>query len=231
MREVMRQEKKYLLSSEQLCSLQNTFEKVLHPDPHNGKEGYRVRSLYFDTMQERDFYEKEDGLEIRRKLRLRIYGPDDAFAMLEMKQKQGENQKKRSLRLKREEAISMTEGRYSCLLNYTDPFAAECYGLMNMMCYRPKSVVEYRRKAYIAKENSTRLTFDFDIRATESDFRLFSPKLNMYPVLHPYLSVLEVKYSGFMLSYIKDIVSREGKSALSVSKYCLSRSVGLHYLF
>lgn len=231
MREVLRQERKYLLSYEQFHSLDHLFGQVLHPDPHNGTEGYRVRSLYFDTMQERDFYEKEDGLEVRRKLRLRIYDPGDEFAMLEMKQKQGENQKKRSLRLTRAEAEEMTRGRYGCLLNYGDAFARECYGIMNIMGYRPKSIVEYRRKAYIARENSTRLTFDFDIRATESNFNLFDGKLNMYPVLDPYLAVLEVKFNGFMLSYIKDLISRQGKSALSVSKYCLSRSVGLHYLF
>ena len=99
MNEVLRQEKKYLLSYDQFRRLDHTFEQVLHPDSHNGKMGYPIRSLYFDTMQERDFYEKEDGLEIRRKIRLRTYSLDSDFAMLEMKQKQGENQKKRSLRL------------------------------------------------------------------------------------------------------------------------------------
>lgn len=231
MNEVLRQEKKYLLSLEQYRRLDNTFEKVLRPDVHNGAEGYRIRSLYFDTMQERDFYEKEDGLEIRRKIRLRIYSPDSDFAMLEMKQKQGENQKKRSLRLSREDAMELADGRYSCLLGYEDPFARECYGLMNIHCYRPKSIVEYRRKAYVASENKTRITFDTDIRATESDFRIFSPTLNLYPVFDSYLAVMEVKYNGFLLSYIKKMVSLEGKSPTSVSKYCLSRSVGLHYLF
>lgn len=231
MREVLRQEKKYLLSYLQFRNVDHLFGQVLRPDSHNGISGYPIRSLYFDTMQERDFYEKEDGLEIRRKIRLRIYDPKADFAMLEMKQKQGENQKKRSLRLSRQDAEELTEGRYSCLLRYEDSFAQECYGLMNVMHYRPKSIVEYRRKAYVASENKTRITLDFDIRATESDFRIFSPNLNMYPVLDAYLAVLEVKYSGFMLSYIKDIISREGKSPVSVSKYSLSRSVGLHYLF
>lgn len=231
MREVLRQEKKYLLSYLQFRNVDHLFGQVLRPDSHNGISGYPIRSLYFDTMQERDFYEKEEGLEIRRKIRLRIYDPKADFAMLEMKQKQGENQKKRSLRLSRQDAEELTEGRYSCLLRYEDSFAQECYGLMNVMHYRPKSIVEYRRKAYVASENKTRITLDFDIRATESDFRIFSPNLNMYPVLDAYLAVLEVKYSGFMLSYIKDIISREGKSPVSVSKYSLSRSVGLHYLF
>ncbi len=93
MKEVLRQEKKYLLSLEQYRRLDNTFEKVLRPDEHNGTRGYLIRSLYFDTMQERDFYEKEDGLEIRRKIRLRTYSPDSDYAMLEMKQKQGKIRK------------------------------------------------------------------------------------------------------------------------------------------
>ncbi|MDY2653603.1 MAG: polyphosphate polymerase domain-containing protein [Eisenbergiella porci] len=231
MNEVLRQEKKYLLSYDQFRRLDHTFEQVLHPDSHNGKMGYPIRSLYFDTMQERDFYEKEDGLEIRRKIRLRTYSPDSDFAMLEMKQKQGENQKKRSLRLDREDAEALSRGEYSCLLHYTDSFAMECYGLMNMLCYRPKAIVEYQRKAYVTSENKTRITFDFAIKATESDFRLFSPVLNQNPVLDPYLVVMEVKYNGFMLSYIKQMVSLEGKTPTSVSKYCLSRSAGLHYLF
>ena len=231
MREVLRQEKKYLMSYEQFRKLDNTFEKVLHPDPHNGVMGYAVRSLYFDTLQERDFYEKEDGLEIRRKIRLRTYDPASDFAMLEMTQKQGDNQKKRSLRVSREDAIELSQGRYGCLLGYEDPFAKECYGLMTMMLYRPKSIVEYQRKAYIASENKTRITFDFDIKATESDFRIFAPDLNQNPVMDKYLVVMEVKYSGFMLSYIKKMVSLEGKSPLSVSKYSLSRSASLHFLF
>ena len=231
MSEVLRQEKKYLLSYDQFRRLDHQLMQVLHPDSHNGTDGYAVRSLYFDTLQERDCYEKEDGLEVRRKIRLRTYDPDSSFAMLEMKQKQGENQKKRSLRLTRADAEELCRGNYSGLLRYEDSFARECYGIMNMMCYRPKSIVEYQRKAFVAKENQTRITFDFSIRATESDFRIFSPDLNQYPVLDPYLVIMEVKFNRFLLSYIKELVGREGKSPVSVSKYCLSRSIGLHYMY
>lgn len=231
MNEVLRQEKKYLLTHEQFRRMDHLFGQVLHPDEHNGANGYCVRSLYFDTLDEKDFYDKEDGIELRRKIRLRIYAPDNDFAMLEMKQKQGEKQKKRSLKISRADAQALCQGDYSCLLNYDSAFARECYGLMNMLCYRPKSIVEYRRRAYVAHENKTRITFDFNIQATESDFRLFSKQLNMAPVFDPYLTVLEVKFNGFLLSYIKQIVSMEGKLPTSVSKYCLSRSTGLHYLF
>lgn len=61
MNEVLRQEKKYLLSYDQFRRLDHTFEQVLRPDSHNGTYGYPIRSLYFDTMQERDFYERKTG--------------------------------------------------------------------------------------------------------------------------------------------------------------------------
>lgn len=48
--------------------------------------------------------------------------------MLEMKQKQGPNQLKRSLKISREDAICLTKGDYSPLLKYKEDFAAEYYG-------------------------------------------------------------------------------------------------------
>ena len=45
----------------------------------------------------------------------------------------------------------------------------------------------------------------------------------MNPVLDPYDVVLEVKYNGFLLDYIKGIINSIDKSELSVSKYVLAR--------
>ena len=213
-----------LLSSFQFCETYSTL-----PDIHNGARGYPIRSLYFDTLDDQDFKEKIDGVELRRKIRLRIYDPAANFAMLEMKQKQGNYQKKRSLRISRSDALELSAGCYRSLLGYRDPFAAECFGLMHTRCYRPKTIVEYQRKAYIARENKIRITFDQEIRANEACFDLFSPKLDLYPVLDPFNGVLEVKYNGFLLSYIKALVSGTDRSELSVSKYCLARSAGLKF--
>ncbi|MGI5959140.1 MAG: polyphosphate polymerase domain-containing protein [Massiliimalia sp.] len=229
MNEVYRQEKKYFMTLFDMKKLSGKLDSIMLQDSHNGAEGYRIRSLYFDTINEKDYGEKIDGLELRRKIRLRIYDPNGDFAMLEMKQKQGSYQKKRSLRLEREDAVELSKGRYDSLLKYSNPFAAECYGLMCMQCYRPKTIVEYKRKAYIAKENKIRITFDHEIRATETTLDLFSPTLNLYPVLDSFNGILEVKYDGFLLSYIKDAVNEANRSELSVSKYCLARSASLKF--
>ena len=231
MNEITRKERKFLITSEQMYHDTHVLSQVLREDPHNRGDGYMIRSLYFDTPDDRDFHEKEDGIELRRKLRLRCYAPDADFAVLEMKQKQGDSQRKRSLRMARADAQRLIQGDYSVLLRYAEPFAAECFGMLHMYAYRPKSVVEYRRKAYVAKENKIRITYDHHIIGTESCFDIFSRDLLQNPLLYPSLVVVEVKYNGFLLSYIKDMMERCNASELSVGKYSLSRALSKHYQF
>lgn len=228
---VLRQEKKYLMAAEEALRLKAKLERVISADPHNGSEGYMVRSLYFDTLMDKDYQEKLAGAELRRKLRLRIYSPEDDFALLEIKQKQGAYQLKRSMKINREHAQLLAEGDYSPLTGYEEPFAWEVYGILNMSIYRPKTIVEYRRSAFVMKENSIRITFDSRIEATECSRDLFDRELLLCPVLEPWKVILEVKYDGFLLSYLKDILQTADKSELAVSKYCQARAITNHNLY
>lgn len=231
MNEVLRQEHKFLINQRSMYCLAKDLALIMEEDPHNRGVGYPIRSLYFDSLEDRDYEDKEDGIELRRKIRLRCYSPGDSFAMLEMKQKQGGLQKKRSLRMSRGDAVRLIGGNYGVLLGYSEPFAAECFGLMNMYVYRPKAVVEYKRRAFIAKENNIRITFDHSIICSESRFNIFAPDLVENSALDPYLAVLEVKYNGFLPSYIKDILQSVNESESSVGKYSLSRAISKHYTF
>ena len=231
MHEVLRQEKKFLIDLPNYYQLSHRLAQIMPEDPHNHGDGYPIRSLYYDSLDDRDYEEKEDGVELRRKIRLRCYSPDADFAVLEMKQKQGAMQKKRSLRLPRADAARLIARDYSPLLQSGSAFARECYVIMQTQCYLPRAVVEYRRRAFIAKENAIRITFDHHIIGTESNLNIFSPALPQYSVLDPGLVVLEVKYNGFLLSYLKDVLNECGASESSVGKYCLARTVSRHYRF
>lgn len=231
MRSISRKEKKFLVDVASAKKLEGALAGVLAPDPHNGSRGYPIRSLYFDTLHDRDFAEKVFGTDPRRKVRLRLYDPLADFALLELKQKQGENQLKRSLPLNHAEACRLIAGDYDVLRGRPEPFAAEMHALMSINGYRPKAIVEYDRTAFIAKENKTRITFDRSIRATEVNMDVFDPKLCMYPVFDPFNVVLEVKFDGFLLSYVRAVLNMADKSELSVSKYCLARSMRMSYQF
>lgn len=226
MNQVFRREVKFLLSITQGYQLEARLSSLLSKDPHCGPWGYQVRSLYFDTVNDKDFKEKEDGLNLRRKLRLRIYDPRADFAMLELKQKQGAYQKKRSLRLSRKDAEMLISGNYGVLMKDSlkeEDLAAECYAIMQGQCYRPKVIVEYNRMAYIAKEGQTRITLDRSIRANEGNMNLFDEALSLYPVFDLSAVILEVKYSGFLLDYIRQILCTADQPEISLSKYYMAR--------
>ena len=54
MNRVFREEKKYLISLPEALQACHRLAQVMHEDPHNGISGYPVRSLYFDTLDDRD---------------------------------------------------------------------------------------------------------------------------------------------------------------------------------
>ena len=81
-KKVFRQERKFLISGEQYYRFSRQFAELFKEDSHNGKDGYMVRSLYFDTLGNKDFEEKLAGVECRRKMRLRIYSPQSRTALL-----------------------------------------------------------------------------------------------------------------------------------------------------
>ncbi|MCI9608852.1 MAG: polyphosphate polymerase domain-containing protein [Oscillibacter sp.] len=222
---VLRREEKYLLTLREALQCAARFEKVLTPDHFSRDGAYKIRSLYFDTADDRDFHDKLTEQNCRQKIRLRIYSPGDRHVKLELKQKENVYQRKRSLLITRADALALAEGRYSVLLNYEDPFAGEMFILLTEGCYRPRTIVEYSRRAFMAKENNIRLTFDSDIRALEGDCRLFSPGLPFYPVLPGDQVVFEVKYNQFLLGYIMDVIRCVDRRSVSASKYCLGRSL------
>ena len=86
-------------------------------------------------------------------------------------------------------------------------------------------MIEYQRKAFVAKENSTRVTLDSNVRVSESHFDLFDEHPALYPAMSPFHVIMEVKYQGFLLDYIQDIINQVQGTEVAVGKYMMSRSV------
>lgn len=227
---IARKEEKYMVSRFEYSKLLHFFKQSMRQDAHNGIKGYNVRSLYFDSLFDDDFYEKEDGIEKRKKIRLRLYDLQSSYVKLELKEKEGENQKKTSLKMPKEDAEALISGKYSVLLKYKEPLINQVFYLMNRDCYQAKTIIEYKREAFIADGNEIRITFDSDIRATESCFNLFSENLCLNPVFPENYVVMEVKYNQFLFSYVKDILKKCNVPRQSVSKYCLGRSQTIDYV-
>lgn len=227
MLDVLREEKKYTISMMTALHLKNRIENVMHGDSFNGNDKYMVRSLYFDSIFDKDYFEKQAGTNYHKKIRLRIYNPKSMSAKLELKEKSGTMQRKRSLKVSKEHALALIKGDYEVLKNYEEELAEELYIIMTTGLYVPRCIVEYDRIAFGVPENNIRITFDSRVRSSEGNFDLFSESLITYPVIHEDDVILEVKYNNFLLSYVKDLIKNIDKAEVSASKYCMARAYGL----
>ena len=55
MNEVLRQERKFLIGLPDYYYHSGNLAKFMLEDPHNRGDGYPIRSLYFDSLEDRDF--------------------------------------------------------------------------------------------------------------------------------------------------------------------------------
>ena len=67
---VTREEKKFLINIDEFRSKSHYLDMLMIQDEHNGTDGYIIRSLYFDTIYDDDFFEKLEGVETRRKIQI-----------------------------------------------------------------------------------------------------------------------------------------------------------------
>ena len=218
---VFRKELKYVMYAHEFAALRPSLEALLYRDNHGGDFGYPVRSLYFDSYNDRDYYDAVDGLLEKSKIRLRTYGPGSTIK-LEQKQKQGSDSLKHSLIVSPQEARLLQQGDYRFLLNRPEPEAMGiCLQLMQG-AYQPKTLVEYNREAFTFPAGDVRITFDSDARATASGWDLLDPRPPFTPIIPPGTGVLEVKYTGILPGFVKGLIET-GRMSAANSKYVQAR--------
>lgn len=227
---VNRRELKYPIGEVDYHRVNKLFKSILTPDENNGQYGYKIRSLYFDSINNNDYYAKLGGEEVRKKIRLRIYNTKDTFVKLEIKRKINISQIKETVTITKEDAISLINKDYSVLLKYDSDIAKAAYNIMTIGQYQPVVLVDYNRIAYVHSENNIRVTLDSDIRSNEFDFNMFSEDVIMTPVFDYYNALLEVKFDGELFCWISQALVGLDTTNYSISKYCTGRRFYENYM-
>ncbi|WP_066506487.1 polyphosphate polymerase domain-containing protein [Abyssisolibacter fermentans] len=223
---VYRNEIKFYIDNHGYMHLSKLLSKTLSLDKNSGSNNeYWIRSLYFDSMYDRDYFDKVVGSQNRKKIRLRIYDIAQEKVKLEIKNKFDQYMLKESVTIGRQDAIDLIKGNKEVLLKYNNKTANRVYYFMNKEFYQPKVIVDYKREAYTCPVQDIRITFDKDIRTTITDFNIFDDKLNTIPIFKQHTMVMEVKYNRFLPDWIKDMLSNINGDKCAISKYCLSRNI------
>ena len=162
-KEHFRHEWKYLINraEKQLTDLR--LRECMQLDPHAGEGGYMIRSLYFDDYWNSAMEEKDAGVLMRKKYRIRIYNCSDKSIKLERKKKFGSYIYKEAAPLTRQEVEWILDGKYEFLLRSSYRLCREFYieCVCNMM--RPRVIVDYEREPWIMDTGTVRLTMDLSL--------------------------------------------------------------------
>ena len=245
-----RHEIKHYINMEDYILLRSRLRLIAKPDENAAADGgYLVRSLYFDNYADKAVVEKLAGLSKREKFRIRYYNGDVSFIRVEKKSKSNRLTYKESALITKEQCAAVINGKYDCLksqptqptqlLQPTPPaqlappgepetqpglqnnLLMELYTKIRYQNLRPRSIVDYRREAYVYKAGNVRVTFDSNIRTSNSVSGFLNPKLPTIPAANAI--ILEVKYDGFLPGVIRDILQIGWRSDTEFSKYVAAR--------
>ncbi len=217
--EVIRYEIKYLLNPILAQKVQRDVAGIFQKDIHTGVHGYLVRSLYFDTVEAKDYWEKQNGECNRQKVRIRMYGTAESQGKLEIKGKQGDCQRKRGLILEREDIIRIENGEYECLLNFGSNDYFPFYTMLRKRAYLPKLYIDYERMAYCYPCFDVRVTFDRNIRARRvGDFSILDKETGFVPAGSDVV-IMEIKYNQYYPAFLNTIFDKYDITRVSYGKY------------
>lgn len=217
-----RHENKYRIDKNSMYNIRDKLSSLLNVD--RNMDGYTVRSLYFDSVNDVDYYDKLAGACNRKKIRLRLYDGDISLIKLEIKAKYDNHQLKKSLIIDKKMAMYLIHGYYEVLLCLNNDVALEIYNIMRSNCYRPKCIIEYDRLAFTSNSN-TRITMDYNVRKSDNvlDFLINEP--NFINLTNYNEVILEIKFDRFLEPYISNALKGSVGNQESVSKYVMGRNM------
>ena len=219
-----RHELKYFINPGELEALRHGLRSAMEMDSHcvNGQP-YIIRSLYFDTIDDTAFYDKQAGVEQRDKYRIRVYHFSDKAIFLERKRKLGDLIQKSSVQITRRLCDQLISGDPTGLQRSSNALLQDVYVQMRTRLLRPKVIVDYAREAYIHPAEDVRITFDMDLHTGLHSVDIFNPHL---PTVCPHdrnVEILEVKFNNYLPVHIAGLLNGIQAERSAISKYILCR--------
>lgn len=219
-----RHELKFQVSDIELEIIRYRLLPLMKTDCHHSNGTYRVRSLYFDDLRNSYMQENEDGIDNRKKYRIRTYSGGDDIIRLEKKMKYRGMTKKDSTEISIEDCQAYMSGKAVPIRPSQSLLEKEIFAEIKARGMKPVSIVEYERTAFTEPRGNVRVTFDRNISGSEQTEGFLEETINLIPLLPKGQHVLEVKYDELLPEYIVKMLEVGTLQRTSFSKYYYSRN-------
>ena len=220
-----RHECKHEINYADMLILRTRLSAVMKRDEHAVNGIYKIRSLYFDNLHDKALREKQDGVNIREKFRIRFYNGDTGFIVLEKKSKINGLCGKESCLITKDEAQKIVNGDIFWMPTSEKALYRELYTKMLTEGLKPKTIVDYTREPFVFAPGNVRVTIDYDIRTGDFRTDFLNPETLTLPAGQAPI-ILEVKWDEYLPDIIKDAVTLPGRRMCAFSKYEQCRIYG-----
>lgn len=217
-----RHEVKQEITRHDMLILRQRLSAVMKPDSHAQNGQYKIRSLYFDNLDDKALREKLDGVSIREKYRIRLYNNDPSIIHLERKFKHGGLGYKASANLTPQQAQAIADGDVDWMASSTDEVILGLYTRIRNEGLKPRVIVDYIREPFVFAPGNVRVTLDHSIRTGLGCTDILDPDCVTVPVKGS-PCILEVKWDCYLPDVIRDAVQLDCRRSAAFSKYAACR--------
>lgn len=217
-----RHEVKHEISNLDMPILRQRLRAVMSPDCHAKNGQYEIRSLYFDTLEDKALREKLDGVSTREKYRIRLYNNDPSLIHLERKFKRGGLGYKVSTELTPKQARQIAGGDIHWMAESTNEVLLVFYSRLRSEGLAAKVIVDYTREPFVFGPGNVRVTLDYNIRTALRCTDFLTPRCATVPVPGS-PCILEIKWDNYLPDVIRDMVQIGDRHSTAFSKYAACR--------
>ena len=229
-----RYEFKYILNKKISDQIEKEVLNFMLYDGHVNKEldnKYFVRSLYFENNFSSNFYEKVDGMKIRRKYRLRTYSnffDPKVPIFFEVKGRISERTYKKRINIKNKYLnLFLSQSQNFNLLNLYPNNEMIINFIFDSFRknLKPLILVDYKRRPYINKFGLYfRLTFDTNLLSSKTNNLFSNDKYSSWLECKAGYTILEVKFDRSIPAWFHRIIQCYNLKRKSISKFVLGMS-------
>ena len=229
-----RYEFKYILNKKTSDQIEKEAQNFMIYDGHVKKElnnKYFVRSLYFENNFSSNFYEKVDGMKIRRKYRLRTYSnffDPKVPIFFEVKGRISERTYKKRINIKNKYLnLFLSQSQNFNLLNLYPNNEMIINFIFDSFRknLKPLILVDYKRRPYINKFGLYfRLTFDTNLLSSKANNLFSNDKYSSWLECKAGYTILEVKFDRSIPAWFHRIIQCYNLKRRSISKFVLGMS-------